>query len=288
MCDVREGVAAAACHCSRLPSRQIWRRGRRRPCCRFPPIVTRHCYRFPSRQIWQRGGHHSPMLPPLPPPHDATVTSPPAGSDEWEGTPRRFPPIRDQSVRPKLADELVPPGTSDGVKPPLCSRALPRETAAGSATAAVGSATAAVGGLATAAVDGSGDGGGGGLDDGGGGGLDDSGGGGLGALGWVIPSVVVAEPTAADVARARRRRCRPSRLPPPSPSPPQPLIDAIKEAGGDHVRSRTWQILPNTNNVGATAEGGGLGAEAAAAEGGRGAAGGGAAAASPLGLDGAN
>uniref|UniRef100_A0A0E0ID68 Uncharacterized protein n=1 Tax=Oryza nivara TaxID=4536 RepID=A0A0E0ID68_ORYNI len=54
--------------------------------------------------------------------------------------------------------------------------------------------------------------------------------------GWVIPSVVVAEPTAADVARARRRRCRPSRLPPPSPSPPQPLIDAIKEAGGDHVR----------------------------------------------------
>uniref|UniRef100_A0A0E0I3L1 Uncharacterized protein n=1 Tax=Oryza nivara TaxID=4536 RepID=A0A0E0I3L1_ORYNI len=135
---------------------------------------------------------------------------------EWDGlvpTEEYSSQIRDQSVWPKLADELVPPGTSDGVKPPLCSRALPRETAAGSATAAVGSATAAVGGSATAAVDGSGD-----------------------ALGWVIPSVVVAEPTAADVARARRRRCHPSRLPPPSPSPPQPLIDAIKEAGGDHVR----------------------------------------------------
>ncbi|EEE64344.1 hypothetical protein OsJ_19184 [Oryza sativa Japonica Group] len=51
-----------------------------------------------------------------------------------------------------------------------------------------------------------------------------------------IAADVVVEPTAADVARARRRRCRPSRLPPPSPSPPQPLIDAIKEAGSDHVR----------------------------------------------------
>lgn len=99
MCDVGEGVAAAACHCSRLPYRQIWRRGRRRPCCRFPPIVTRHCYRFPSRQIWQRGGHHSPMLPPFPPPHDAAVTSPPAGSDEWEGTPRRFPPATARRCR---------------------------------------------------------------------------------------------------------------------------------------------------------------------------------------------
>uniref|UniRef100_A0A0E0IA36 Uncharacterized protein n=1 Tax=Oryza nivara TaxID=4536 RepID=A0A0E0IA36_ORYNI len=65
---------------------------------------------------------------------------------------RNIPQIRDQSVRPKLADELVPHGTSDGVKPPVCSCALPRETAAGSATAAVGSATAAVGGSPTAAV----------------------------------------------------------------------------------------------------------------------------------------
>jgi hypothetical protein len=71
---------------------------------------------------------------------------------EWDGLvpiEEYSSQIRDQSVRPKLADELVPPGTSDGVKPPLCSCALPRETAAGSATAAVGSATAAVGGSAT-------------------------------------------------------------------------------------------------------------------------------------------
>jgi hypothetical protein len=67
---------------------------------------------------------------------------------EWDGLvpiEEYSSQIRDQSVRPKLADELVPPGTSDGVKPPLCSCALPRETAAGSAVAdpLVGRAAAA-------------------------------------------------------------------------------------------------------------------------------------------------
>ncbi|EEC72748.1 hypothetical protein OsI_06378 [Oryza sativa Indica Group] len=125
----------------------------------------------------------------------------PSPRGEWDGlvpTEEYSSQIRDQSVRPKLADELVPPGTSDGVKPPLCSRALPRETAAGSATAAVGSATAVVGGSAMAAVDGSGDGGGGGLDDGGGGGLDDSSGGGLGGGGSIGGEGRGGDPTTKD------------------------------------------------------------------------------------------